>query len=263
MSRSKGGMVKGYISMSVIKTAFVIGALGAVVGCSQSPYPMGREINEVSQQSLAGGVHWEILAEQSAMKVFGCLEGLTYWDDRTETHQAYCRQDVDQIRYTPIYIEQTESAVPFGEAFHRNLTTEVVERGMELSLSRDNALVLSTRVQAVERSIPLPVDAWPGAWTALGTSVAVMSANFAAGAATAGLAADAYSSAAAQGGSQVVVTTMLLDGSRMVMSKTDSYFIADVDLAQYASTAPAADVTRPMKAGATPPSTRGFAVVSE
>jgi hypothetical protein len=249
--------------MSVLKTAIVIGALGAVVGCSQSPYPMGREINDVSQQTLAGGVHWEILADHTAMKVFGCLEGLTYWDARTETHEAYCRQDVDQVRYTPIYVEQTESAVPFGEAFHRNLVTEVVERGMELSLTPDNALQLMTRVQVVERPIPLPINAWPGAWTALGTSVAVLSANFAAGAATAGIAADAYSNANSQGGSQVLVTTMLLDGSRMVMSKTDSYFIAEVDLSQYASTAPAADVTRPMKAGATPPGTRSFSVVSE
>jgi len=188
---------------------------------------------------------------------------LTYWDARTETHEAYCRQDVDQIRYTPIYIEQTESGMPFGEAFQRNLTTEIVERGMALSLTPDDALVLTTRVQAVHRPIPLPVNAWPGAWTALGASVAVATASLAAGAATAGLAADAYSSADGQGGSQVVVTTMLLDGSRMVMSKTDSYFIADVDLSQYASTAPAADVTRPMKAGATPPATRAFSVVSE
>lgn len=249
--------------MSVVKTAVVIGALGAVVGCSQSPYPMGREIADVSQETLAGGVHWEILADQSAMKVFGCLEGLTYWDDRTETHEAYCRQDVDQIRYTPIYVEQTESGVPFGEAFHRHLTTEIVERGMALSLTPKNSLVLTTRVQAVERPLPLPVNSWPGAWTALGTSVALLTANVAAGAATAGVAADAYSTAAAQGGSQVIVTTMLLDGSRMVMSKTDSYFIADVDLAQYASTAPAADVTRPMKADASAPGTRGFTVVSE
>lgn len=263
MGRSKCEMVKGYISMSVLKTAVAIGALAAVVGCSQSPYPMGREIGDVSQETLAGGVHWEILAEQSAMKVIGCLEGLTYWDARSETHEPYCRQDVDQIRYTPIYVERTDTGMPFGEAFHRNLTTEVVERGLELSLSPDNALVLTTRVQAVERAVPLPVDSWPGAWTALGTSVAVLSANFAAGAATAGIAADAYSMADSQGGSQVIVTTMLLDGSRMVMSKTDSYFIANIDLSQYVSTAPAADVARPMKAGATPPPTRSFAVVSE
>jgi hypothetical protein len=77
------------------------------------------------------------------------------------------------------------------------------------------------------------------------------------------LAADAYSNASAQGGSQVLVTTMLLDGTRMVMSKTDSYFIAEVDLSQYASTAPAPDALRPMKAGATPPGTRSFTVVSD
>lgn len=263
MSRTKDVMVRGYISMSVLKTAVVIGALGALVGCSQSPYPMGREINDVSQESLAGGVHWEILADHTAMKVFGCLEGLTYWDPKSETHEPYCRQDVDQIRYTPIFVDRTDGGLPFGEAFHRNLTTEVVERGMELSLSPAGALHLVTQIQVVERAVPLPVDAWPGAWTALGTSVAVLSANFAAGAVTSGLAADAYSNASAQGGSQVLVTTMLLDGTRMVMSKTDSYFIAEVDLSQYASTAPAPDALRPMKAGATPPGTRSFTVVSD
>ena len=64
-------------------------------------------------------------------------------------------------------------------------------------------------------------------------------------------------------GAQLIVTTSLLDGSRMVMSKTDSYFIADVDLAQYVGTAPAADMTLPMKDGATPPDVRSFTVVSE
>ena len=263
MSRSKDVMVRGYISMSVLKTAIVIGALGAMVGCSQSPYPKARDINDVNQKSLAGGVHWEILADHTAMKVFGCLEGLTHWDARTDTHEPYCRQDVDKIRYTPIYVDRTDTGVPFGEAFHRNLTTEVVERGLELSLTPDNALHLTTRVQVVERPIPLPVDAWPGAWTALGASVAVLSANFAAGAITSGIAADAVSNASAGGGSQVMITTMLLDGSRMVMSQTDSYFIADVDLSQYATTAPAADAMRPMKAGATAPGTRSFTVVSE
>ena len=196
-------------------------------------------------------------------KLFGCLEGLTFWNERNKTHEPYCRQDVDQIRYTPIFVEQTESGVPFGEAFHRNMMTEVVERGLELSLSRNGALVLSTRVQVTDRAAPLPVRAFPGVWTALGTSIAVMSANFAAGAVTAGVGADLYSSTKDFGGAQLIVTTMLLDGSRMVMSKTDSYFVADVDLAEYASTAPAADVTTPMKAGATAPGVRSFTVVSE
>ncbi len=248
--------------MSLLKSAVLIGALGAVVGCSQSPYPQAREIRDVNQRTLAGGVHWEILANQSAMKVLGCLEGLTYWDDASQSHLPYCRQDVDQIRYTPIYVEQTESAMPLGEAFHRNLTTEIVERGLALSLSPENALVLETRVQPVDRPAPLPPEDWPGAWSALGASVAVLSANFAAGALTSGLAAD-YVNSSQYRGSQVVVTTMLLDGSRMVMSRTDSYYIADVDLSQYVSTAPSADVTRPMKEGATPPATRAFNVVSE
>jgi hypothetical protein len=249
--------------MSVLKTACIIGAMGLVIGCSQSPYPTPREIRDVHQDAMTGGLHWQILAMESVDKVFGCLEGLTFWNERSKTHEPYCRQDVDMIRYTPIYVEQTESGLPFGEALHRNMMTEVVERGLELSLTRNNALVLSTRVQVTDRAVPLPVAAFPGVWTALGTSIAVMTANFAAGAVTAGIAADLHRNAADFNGAQLIVTTSLLDGSRMVMSKTDSYFIADVDLSQYASTAPAADMTLPMKDGSTPPDVRSFTVVSE
>ena len=129
--------------MSVLKTACIIGAMGLVIGCSQSPYPTPREIRDVHQDAMTGGLHWQILAMESVDKVFGCLEGLTFWNERSKTHEPYCRQDVDMIRYTPIYVEQTESGLPFGEALHRNMTTEVVERGLELSLTRNNALVLS------------------------------------------------------------------------------------------------------------------------
>ena len=249
--------------MSVLKTACAIGAVGLVIGCSQSLYPMPREISDARQEALTGGVHWEILAQQTVDKVFGCLEGLTFWNEYTKTHEPYCRQDVDQVRYTPIFVENVDRGAPFGEALHRNLTTEVVERGLELSLSRENSLVLTTRVQVTERAKKLSPTSFPGKWTALGTSIAVLSANFIAGAVTAGVSADLYGNANKFGGAQVIVTTMLVDGSRMVMSKTDSYFIIDDDLTQYASTAPAADVTTPMKDGAGAPEPRSFTVVSE
>jgi hypothetical protein len=224
---------------------------------------MPREIGEVNQGTMSGGVHWQILADQAAMKVFGCLEGLTFWNDSTQTHEPYCRQDVDRIRYTPIYIEQTESGSPFGEAFHRNLNTAVVERGLELSLTPEGALLLATRVQVVDRPMPVSINAWPGRYTALGAGVLALGTIGVYGALPAGAVADAYGSASSYGGAQVLVTTMLLDGTRMVMSKSDAYFIEDPDLAHYASTAPAADLLRPMKQGSVPPEVRSFDVVEE
>jgi hypothetical protein len=249
--------------MSLLKTACAIGAVGLVIGCSQSPYPTPRELGDARQEALTGGVHWEILAQQSVDKVFGCLEGLTFWNENTKTHEPYCRQDVDQVRYTPIYVESIDRGVPFGEALQRNMSTEVVERGLELSLSRENSLVLTTRIQVTNRAEKLSPTTFPGKWTALGTSIAVLSANFIAGAVTSGIAADLVSNANKFGGAQVIVTTMLVDGSRVVMSKSDSYFIIDDDLAQYASTAPAADMTTPMKDGAEAPEVSRFTVVSE
>lgn len=249
--------------MSLARTVLVVGALAVATGCSQSPYPLQREIDEVSQGTLSGGVHWQILADQTALKVFGCLEGLTYWNGATQTHEPYCRQDVDQIRYTPIYVERTDSATPFGEAFHRNLTTQVVERGLALALTPENALRLETRVQVVDRPMPVPINMWPGPYTLLGAGVAAIGAVGAAGAAPAGVAADLWANASAYGGAQVLVTTMLVDGARMVMSKTDAYFIENSDLAQYASAAPAADVLTPMKPGSAPPALRTFDVVEE
>jgi hypothetical protein len=180
---------------------------------------MPREIDEVNQGTLSGGVHWQILAAQTAMKVFGCLEGLTYWNEATQTHEPFCRQDVDQIRYTPIYIERTDGGTPFGEAFHRDLTTAVVERGLALSLAPESALLLATRVQVVDRPIPVPEHIWPGKYSALGAGVLALDLAGAPGALAAGAVADAWASASAYGGAQVLITSMLVDGTRMVMKR--------------------------------------------
>ena len=248
--------------MSIARTVAAMGALGIVAACSQAPFPMPNEIDEVNQGPMSGGDHWRVLADHTVMKVFGCLEGLTYWNEDTVTHEPYCRQDVDRIRYTPIYIEQTESGTPFGEAFNRNLTTALVERGLELSLTRDGALALDTRVQVVERSRAVPLHAWPGGYTILGAGVAALAFG-SAGLIASGAALDAYASGEGYGGGQVLITTMLFDGSRVVMSKTAAYYIEDVDIAHYASTAPAADLRRPMKAGSVPPAVQSMAVVEE
>lgn len=249
--------------MSMARTVLAAGALGFAAACSQSPFPMPSEIEDVNQGTMSGGAHWRVLAEQSVSKVFGCLEGLTYWNEATETHEPYCRQDVDRIRYTPIFVEQADSGTPFGEALHRNLRTAVAERGLELSLAPGGALRLATRVQVVDRAHSVPLHAWPGHYTMLGAGVAALGLFGAPGAVAAGAAADAMVSGGGYGGAQVLVTTMLLDGQRMVMSKSDAYYIENVDLAHYASTAPAADLATPMKDGAEPPSVHTMNVVEE
>lgn len=250
--------------MSLLRTIVVLAAISAIAGCSQSPYPMARSIEEGNTQAvLVAGSHWQTLSKQTANKVFGCLEGLTYWNESAGVHEPYCRQDVDRIRYTPIYVDRTDSAVPFAEAFYRDLQTEIVERGMGLALRPEGALELGTRIQVVDREMPVPVNAWPGMYTALGAGVYAIASGVLPAIIGAGAVADTWSNASSQGGAQVLITTTLRDGDRLVMSKTDAYFIEDVDLAHYASNAPAADVTRPMKAGATPPELRTISVVEE
>ena len=262
--------------MSLLRTIVVLAAISAIAGCSQSPYPMARSIEDNTQPVLSAASHWQVLAHQTADKVFGCLEGLTYWDEDAGVHQPYCRQDVEKIRYAPIYVDRTDSAVPFAEAFYRDLQTEIVERGMTLALRPEGAIVLDTRIQLVDRPMPVPIHAWPGLYTALGAGVSAITAYAAldpSGTALAasalpaliggGMLADASVNASAYGGAQVLITTSLRDGERVFMSKSDAYFVEDPDLAHYASAAPAADLMRPMKAGATPPELRTISVVEE
>lgn len=250
--------------MSLLRTMVVVAVAGTFAGCSQSPYPMPRSIHEGNtQQVLVAASHWQVVAHQTADKVFGCLEGLTYWDEDAGVHQPYCRQDVDQIRYTPVYVDQTESAVPFAEAYHGALEHEIVERGMGLSLRPEGALVLDTRIHVVDRPMPVPFNGFPGKYTALGSGVIAIASDLWPAIIGAGVVADTWVNASGYGGAQVVITTTLREGERVVMNKSDAYFIEDVDLAQYASAAPAADMLRPMKAGATPPETRTLRVVEE
>jgi len=250
--------------MSLLRTIVVLAAISAIAGCSQSPHPMARSILEGNTQAvLVAGSHWQALSKQTANKVFGCLEGLTYWNEEAGVHEPYCRQDVEKIRYMPIYVDRTDSAVPFAEAFHRDLQTEIVERGMALALRPEGALELGTRVQVVDRAMPVPINSWPGKYTALGAGVYAIASGVLPALLGAGAVADTWANASSQGGAQVLITTTLRDGDRVIMSKTDAYFIEDVDLAHYASNAPAADVMRPMKAGATPPELRTISVVEE
>jgi hypothetical protein len=249
--------------MSLLRSVGVLVAIGAVAGCSQSPHPMATFIEDNTQGVLVAASHWQVLSKQTADKVFGCLEGLTYWDEDAGVHQPYCRQDVDQIRYTPIYVDRSDSAMPFAEAFYRDLQTEIVERGMSLALRPEGALELSTRIQLLDRPMPVPINAWPGMYTALGTGVFAIASGVEAALVGAGVVADTWANASSQGGAQVVITTTLRDGDRVVMSKSDAYFIEDADLAQYVNAAPAADIARPMKAGARPPELRTFTVVED
>lgn len=249
--------------MSLLRTVGVLVAIGAAAGCTQSPHPMATFIEDNTQEVLVAASHWQVLSKRTADKVFGCLEGLTYWDDDAGVHQPYCRQDVDQIRYSPIYVARTDSAMPFAEAFYRDLQSEIVERGMPLAMRPEGALELGTSIQVVDRPMPVPINAWPGMYSALGAGVYAIVSGVEPALLAAGIAADTWANANSQGGAQVVITTTLTDGDRVVMSKSDAYFIADVDLAHYASAAPAADLARPMKAGATPPELRTFTVVEE
>lgn len=248
--------------MSLRRTAWVLGCLILVAGCAQSPVPINRPL--VAQETMTGAEHWRILAEDTARHIDGCLAGRTMWDHGRGVERPICRHSVAGIDKQPLFVERADGAMPFARAFYDYLTMELLNRGRQVSLASEGAAHVRTRIQLVPRAGRVPVDSFPGPFTVLGAGIFALGDFDVVGPLVgAGALADLYFNANAYGGAQVLISTALTASDRLVMQRTDGYYVHDADLAHYASLAPRADLVPPLPAKGTPPAVKAFRVVGE
>ena len=247
-----------------IGSALVLAAVGAGTACSQSPVPIPRTVFEHHQRALVAADHWQTLANHTALQIVGCLEGgegpaWVIWSEA-----PVCDADeATRLAERTVYVEPGETATPFGRAFRELLMTELLRQGWAVTLKPDGAVRVAYRVDVVGRETPVDLASLPGTFAALGTGLFALDGRSWGQYLGAGALADAFVSANAFGGSQVVISTSIVDGDRLVMRKTDAYYIAESDLTHYAGIGPPMDLVPATRPGAGPPPVRRLAVVAE
>jgi hypothetical protein len=249
--------------MSLRRAAWVAGCLILAAGCAQRPVPIAQPL--VFQETLTGAAHWRLLAKDTADLIDDCLAGRTRQDYLRGIERLICPHPVPGIESRPLFVEQADSAMPFGRAFHGYLTDALVSRGRLVSFTPEGANLVRYRMEILGRTGKLPL---PGDFTVLGAGLWSLRNSDSAGRMfITGAIADVYYNLYFKDGdydlAQVVFTTSLMAGDRLVMQRTDGFYVPAADLAHYASLAPRADLVPPLPAKGTPPSVRAFNVVGE
>ena len=234
----------------------------ALAGCSQAPVPASTPAVFNMQSALIGVSNWQGLAKDTAQDIIACLEGRVVWrrQDWPWTQGPACLGDMAGLKGKPLHVELADSGSPFGRAFHDLLTTELVVRGWPVSRSAEGATVVRYRVQTVERDGDVGLHSFPGPLTVLGYGPFALGGT--ARIVSWGALADLYGSAAAFGGAEVVITTSLIDGERLVMRRSDGYYVAAADVGRYRTFGPVADLAPPRHVSGSP-AVRGFEVVGK
>ena len=250
------------------KVLLGLGALFVLGGCAGNDLLLSGH-----QDTLTHVGHWERMAGNSAVEIDGCLRGemrpLDFFAQlaedsknllpargvggsdenadqnygRSESAVPYCWGDTEGLSERKIFIAYGDRSTGFGRNFRSFLMSELSALGNEVVDEPEHALLGKFHLDAVVRDKQVPTSV-PGffslaaftSWVFRGDEIitGVIPTKFARIGApvAAGLLADSFV-AHEFGGPQLVVTTSLLDGSRVLMRNANGYFISDADLAQY------------------------------
>lgn len=245
--------------MSIIGRFFCILGLFILGGCAsglQAP---------VHQTALTSVAHWDRLAVHSAADINGCLEGkikpVTALG--SSSPELYCWADTAGIRGRPIYVAYGDRGTAFGRYFREYLITELLSLGHTVVDNPDGAVIVYSRAGVVRRDGKQPIGSTPGTYTLLGyTWYALDNVILSKHMLAAGVLADFWQHNKDFSGAQVVITTALYDGEKVLFRKTDGYSIGDVDVSQYAGGLVPVDETPPQKMGL-PPKVATLTVLGE
>ncbi|SNB46077.1 hypothetical protein [Geobacter sp. DSM 9736] len=199
------------ISLSI---AFVLLACGCA---SQLPVPQNHPLT--FQKKLRSAHHWDVIADDVA--------------DRTRASLPPSERGPNG---KPLYIAAPPENTPFNRAFHNFLVTRMVNRGIPVSSSRDNAREIRYEIQLVRHNSSRYTHI-PGTLTALAAGVSVIRGLSDAGSwaipgalGAAGLAD--FGSGHFAGwptATELIITTSITEGSTYMLRKTDVYYIYDAD----------------------------------
>ena len=170
--------------------------------------------------------------------------------------EPYCWADTAGIRGRPIYVAYGDRGTAFGRYFREFLITELLSLGHTVVGNPDGAVVVYSRAGVVRRDGEQPIGSTPGTYTLLGYTWYALDQLSAPKqlrtVLATGVLADFWQHNREFSGAQVVVTTALYDGEKVLFRKTDGYSIGGADVSQYAGRLVPVDETPPQKMGSSP-----------
>ncbi|PRY61389.1 hypothetical protein B0H98_11211 [Vreelandella songnenensis] len=208
-----------------------IGLVGAMLsGCfyaNTSQAPIATTYPYSEQQRMQAAHHWEVLAR----------------------HEASSILQRERVRFRDLHITESDnqalhfySGGEFERGFRTLLTSELVSRGANLTtVPTPNAANIHISVDVVEHRDRGFVRPPTGAFTALATGIAVATipinrwAEPSLGLIPAAIGADIVSGSWTHtGNEEVIITTQIIDGERILYSSSNIYYINAGDRRQYA-----------------------------
>lgn len=192
---------------------------------SQAPIATTYPYSE--QQRMQAAQHWDVLAR----------------------HEASSILQRERVRNRDLYITEADSAGlhaysggEFGRGFRTLLTSELVSRGANLTtVPTPNSANISIDVEVIEHRDRGFIRPPVGAFTALTAGIAVATIPFnqwrepALALIPAGMLADTTSGSWTHtGNEEIIVTTQIIDGERILYSSSNIYYINAGDRRQYA-----------------------------
>lgn len=186
----------------------------------RSQLPVATTYEAEPQYKMQSAGHWQVLASDVADRIFKAIE------------------DRDDLLMKPLYMEPPNSR-PFSLGFYKLLTSELVSRGIQVSLERENDVVdVEYDVLAVlhnDRMQRPPI----GTFTAISTGVSAARAlnsmaEWIPAAIGAGVLADLASGAVTSTSNrEVLISVSMSYNNRYVVHTSSVYYINDPDYEQF------------------------------
>jgi len=208
----------------------------------------------VYQSGLTSVAHWGRLAANSATDISGCVAGkVKPVSIGSNSPDPYCWADTAGIRGRPIYVAFGDRATAFGRHFREYLMTELLSLGHTVVDDPDGAIVVYSRAGVVGRDGKQRIGSVPGAYSLLGYAwYALDNVTLSKHVLATGVLADFWQHSNDFSGAQVVITTSLYDGQKVLFRKTDGYSIGDSDVSQYVGALVPVDETPPQRIDSSP-----------
>lgn len=210
----------------MVKKLLVCGVCaGLLSGCFQtntSQVPLTTTYPISEQQKMQAAHHWDVLAQHEA---------------------SLMAQSVPVIR-NPLYIDEAAQETPFGRGFSALLTSQLLQQGADLRTLPDGAATIRYQVEVLQHKDQDRVRKAPGTWTALTASVAVAALAIEKWnapeilLAPAAVGADLYSgNKTDRTRMEVIITTQIVRGNRILHSSSNIYYINGGDKNHYTPSA--------------------------
>ena len=202
-----------------------------LAGCfnaNTSQAPIATTYAYSEQQKMQAAHHWDVLA----------------------AHQAEQMITNQRLQGRPLYIADSQSKSPFDTAFNSLLTSQLLARNANVSVSESNSLKVNYKVQVVEHNDRGFIRAPQGALTAIAAGIAVATIPYnnwtepALALIPAAGIVDIFSGSwTSETNQEVVITTQVSDNERVLYSSSNIYYINGMDKGHYQELPPARNLS--------------------